>query len=152
MLSTIWQHLKEPFYDRGPNDKGIGIQLAYSIARVLVGYVLAILVALPLGFLIGNVAYAVASKWRDWSKAAIEDHARRFIEKVGLKGAEGKRPAQLSGGMKQRVGIARALDRAQDHADGRTLLGARRAHARHVAGRSAVHLDRDRADRVHDHP
>src|SRR5262249_17873527 len=27
----IWQHLKEPFYDRGSNDKGIGIQLAYSI-------------------------------------------------------------------------------------------------------------------------
>ena len=26
--ATIWQHLKDPFYDRGPNDKGIGIQLA----------------------------------------------------------------------------------------------------------------------------
>ncbi len=49
----IWQHLNEPFYDRGPNDKGIGIQLAYSIGRVLVGYLLAALVAVPLGFLIG---------------------------------------------------------------------------------------------------
>lgn len=49
----IWQHLNEPFYDRGPNDKGIGIQLGYSIGRVLVGYLLAALVAVPLGFLIG---------------------------------------------------------------------------------------------------
>ena len=49
----VWQHLNEPFYDRGPNDKGIGIQLGYSIGRVLVGYLLAALVAVPLGFLIG---------------------------------------------------------------------------------------------------
>ncbi|MCZ8186901.1 MAG: nitrate ABC transporter permease [Beijerinckiaceae bacterium] len=53
VLAKIWSHLKEPFYDRGPNDKGIGIQLAYSIGRVLLGYGLAMLVALPLGFLIG---------------------------------------------------------------------------------------------------
>jgi len=51
--AKIWQHLNEPFYDRGPNDKGIGIQLAYSIARVLLGYLLAALVAIPVGFLIG---------------------------------------------------------------------------------------------------
>ena len=42
-----------PFYDNGPNDKGIGIQLAYSIARVAAGYLLAVLVAIPIGFLIG---------------------------------------------------------------------------------------------------
>ncbi|MBX9716826.1 MAG: nitrate ABC transporter permease, partial [Burkholderiaceae bacterium] len=51
--NKIWQHLNEPFYDRGPNDKGIGIQLGYSIGRVLVGYLLAALIAVPLGFLIG---------------------------------------------------------------------------------------------------
>ena len=49
----IWGHIKDPFYDKGPNDKGIGIQLAYSIARVLAGYLLAALVAIPVGFLIG---------------------------------------------------------------------------------------------------
>src|SRR6476620_644675 len=43
--SKIWQHLKDPFYDRGTNDKGIGIQLAYSIARVALGYLLAVAVA-----------------------------------------------------------------------------------------------------------
>jgi ABC-type nitrate/sulfonate/bicarbonate transport system permease component len=49
----LWQHLKSPFYDNGPNDKGIGIQLAYSIGRVLLGYFIAVLVAIPIGFLIG---------------------------------------------------------------------------------------------------
>src|SRR6201991_1002061 len=51
--AKLWQHLKDPFYDRGTNDKGIGVQLVYSIARVLTGYLLAIAMALPLGFLIG---------------------------------------------------------------------------------------------------
>ena len=51
--AQIWKHLNEPFYDRGPNDKGIGIQLAYSLGRVLLGYFLAVMVALPIGFLIG---------------------------------------------------------------------------------------------------
>ncbi len=51
--AKIWQHLKEPFYDRGSNDKGIGIQLGYSVGRVLIGYLLAALMAIPLGFLIG---------------------------------------------------------------------------------------------------
>ena len=51
--AKLWEHLKSPFYDKGPNDKGIGIQLAFSIGRVLLGYLIAVAVALPLGFLIG---------------------------------------------------------------------------------------------------
>ena len=51
--ARLWQHLRDPFYDRGPNDKGIGVQLAYSVARVLTGFLLAALAAIPLGFLIG---------------------------------------------------------------------------------------------------
>ncbi len=54
--AKLWEHLKQPFYDKGPNDKGIGIQLGYSILRVLLGYLLAVLVAIPLGFLIGMSA------------------------------------------------------------------------------------------------
>jgi nitrate/nitrite transport system permease protein len=50
---TAWKHLADPFYDHGSNDKGIGIQLAYSLGRVALGYLLAILVAVPLGFLTG---------------------------------------------------------------------------------------------------
>lgn len=49
----LWDHLRRPFYDNGPNDKGVGIQLGYSLARVLTGYFLAVLLAVPLGFLIG---------------------------------------------------------------------------------------------------
>ena len=51
--AKLWEHIKQPFYDNGPNDKGLGIQLAYSIARVAIGYLLAVAVASPLGFLIG---------------------------------------------------------------------------------------------------
>jgi nitrate/nitrite transport system permease protein len=53
MGEVAWKHLTHPFYDNGPNDKGIGIQLAYSLARVLSGFALAALVAIPLGFVIG---------------------------------------------------------------------------------------------------
>ena len=45
--------LAHPFYDNGPNDKGIGIQLAYSLGASALGFLLAALVAIPLGFLIG---------------------------------------------------------------------------------------------------
>src|ERR1700761_1099111 len=51
--AKLWEHLKRPFYDNGPNDKGLGIQLGYSIARVGLGYFLAVIIAIPLGFLIG---------------------------------------------------------------------------------------------------
>ena len=53
VAEKLWQHIKSPFYDNGPNDKGVGIQLAYSIARVAIGYFLAVMVAIPVGFLIG---------------------------------------------------------------------------------------------------
>ena len=53
MGQTFYKQLSDPFYDKGPNDKGIGIQLAYSLGRVTIGFLLALLVALPVGFLIG---------------------------------------------------------------------------------------------------
>ena len=59
VLAKAWEQLSNPFYDAGPNDKGIGIQIGYSIYRVLAGYFMAALIAVPLGFLIGmsQVAY-----------------------------------------------------------------------------------------------
>ena len=64
---------------------------------------------LPWLTVMGNVAYAVASKWRFMNRGDLNRQAQKFIDLVGLTGAEHKRPAELSGGMKQRVGIARAL-------------------------------------------
>src|SRR5262245_10457020 len=64
---------------------------------------------LPWRTVMGNVGYAVSSKWRRWSTAEVRAHAQKFIDLVGLGAAADKRPAELSGGMKQRVGIARAL-------------------------------------------
>jgi nitrate/nitrite transport system permease protein len=52
-FQKLGEHLADPFYDRGTNDKGIGIQLGWSVARVAIGFGLAALVAIPLGFLIG---------------------------------------------------------------------------------------------------
>jgi nitrate/nitrite transport system permease protein len=53
MGGTVVAHLSSPFYDNGPNDKGIGLQLGYSLGRVALGYLIAALVAIPLGFAIG---------------------------------------------------------------------------------------------------
>ena len=53
MGEAIARNLASPFYDHGPNDKGIGIQLGHSLLRVALGFGIAALVAVPLGFAIG---------------------------------------------------------------------------------------------------
>lgn len=52
-LSTLWEMVRNPFYDNGPNDKGIAIQLATSLYRVGLGFLIGIAIALPIGVLIG---------------------------------------------------------------------------------------------------
>jgi nitrate/nitrite transport system ATP-binding protein len=56
-----------------------------------------------------NVRVAVKAAHPQWSGAEVDSHVAKYIEMVGLTGAESKRPAMLSGGMRQRVGLARAF-------------------------------------------
>ena len=56
-----------------------------------------------------NIGFAVKSRWPDWSRDKIKAHCQKYIDLVRLTGNEQKKPSQLSGGMKQRVGIARAF-------------------------------------------
>lgn len=56
-----------------------------------------------------NVAFAVKARWPDWSRSQVRAHSVQYLEMVGLGGAYERKPHQLSGGMKQRVGIARAF-------------------------------------------
>jgi len=56
-----------------------------------------------------NIAFAVKSRWPDRPKVEVQALVEKFVAMVGLSHAIDKKPSQLSGGMKQRVGIARAF-------------------------------------------
>lgn len=53
-LKVFVELLKNPFYDNGPNDKGIGLQLGSSIVRVFIGFTLGTMIAIPAGILMGS--------------------------------------------------------------------------------------------------
>jgi nitrate/nitrite transport system permease protein len=59
--AKTWESAKllfaDPFYDNGPNDKGIGWNILHSLYRVGAGFGLAALVGIPLGFMIGRFAF-----------------------------------------------------------------------------------------------
>ena len=64
---------------------------------------------MPWRSVLGNVAFAVKSRWPGWSREQVRRHSLQHLEMVGMSAAADKKPHQLSGGMKQRVGIARAF-------------------------------------------
>jgi nitrate/nitrite transport system ATP-binding protein len=64
---------------------------------------------LPWKTALGNVTFSVRARHPGWSRKQILEHSRKYLTLVGLSHAEEKKPAQLSGGMRQRVGIARAF-------------------------------------------
>jgi len=56
-----------------------------------------------------NVNFGVRARWPQWNSDQVAAHSRKFLEMVGLAHSLDKKPAQLSGGMRQRVSIARAF-------------------------------------------
>lgn len=64
---------------------------------------------LPWKSALSNVMFSVRARWPKWSKSEVRDHSLKYLHMVGLRGAESRHPAELSGGMRQRVGIARAF-------------------------------------------
>ncbi len=57
----------------------------------------------------GNIRLAVDQVHPDWTSIQKRDHVERFVAMVNLTHARHKRPRELSGGMRQRVSVARAL-------------------------------------------
>ena len=60
-FTALRKLLRYPFYDLGPNDKGIGVQLGVSLLKVFTGFAMATVVGVPLGFLIGGSKRAWAA-------------------------------------------------------------------------------------------
>jgi len=56
-----------------------------------------------------NVMFSVRARWPKWSRSEIRDHSEKYLAMVGLTEALDRKPSELSGGMRQRVGIARAF-------------------------------------------
>lgn len=56
-----------------------------------------------------NVVFGVRARWPSWSKDEVLAHSQRYLKMVGLEQAMERKPSQLSGGMRQRVSIARAF-------------------------------------------
>lgn len=56
-----------------------------------------------------NVNFAVSAKHPDWSKEQVNEHSMKYLEMCSLSKAVHRKPHQLSGGMRQRVGLARAF-------------------------------------------
>ena len=55
------------------------------------------------------IALAVNQAFPNWAPAKKRQHTEKYLELVNLTSARDKKPAELSGGMKQRVSLARAL-------------------------------------------
>jgi nitrate/nitrite transport system permease protein len=53
-LPVFWGLISNPFYDNGPNDKGVGIQALFSLGRVFSGWFVGSLIAIPIGILMGS--------------------------------------------------------------------------------------------------
>ena len=64
---------------------------------------------LPWRSTLKNITFAVQARWPKWTREQVLEHSMKYLDLVGLKGVESRKPSQLSGGMRQRVSIARAF-------------------------------------------
>lgn len=64
---------------------------------------------LPWRTALNNIIFAVRARWPSWSRDKVREHSERYLKMVGLNETMHRKPAQLSGGMRQRVSIARAF-------------------------------------------
>jgi nitrate/nitrite transport system ATP-binding protein len=99
LAGLIWPDSGGVFKDGGPvrgpgPDRGVVFQ-SYSL--------------MPWLTVRQNVALAVDAVFPGWSRQKRAERVGRYVGMVGLAAAQDKRPAQLSGGMRQRVAVARAL-------------------------------------------
>lgn len=53
-LPELWKLISNPFYDHGPNDKGIGLQVLMSLGRVFSGWIIGSAIAIPIGITMGS--------------------------------------------------------------------------------------------------
>lgn len=80
---------------RGPSlDRGVVFQ-NYSL--------------LPWLGVLDNIRFAVRARWPHWNRDQVTQHSKLYLDMVGLNGVDHRKPSQLSGGMRQRVSIARAF-------------------------------------------
>jgi nitrate/nitrite transport system permease protein len=56
-LKVLYELVSDPFYDYGPNDKGIGLQLGSSLTRVFTGFLCGAFIAIPVGLLMGASSF-----------------------------------------------------------------------------------------------
>lgn len=106
------------------------------------GYVFQAARLLPWRSVMDNMLFVQTDKSEE-----TRARCQHYLEMVQLGDKGNKYPGELSGGMQQRVGIARAFDRTRRVVHGRAVQPPGRDHRPHPAGRAAQHLERDRQDR-----
>jgi NitT/TauT family transport system ATP-binding protein len=133
---------------------GAGVTPETARMRRDIGFVFQDAALLPWRTALQNVELPLeVARGRADTTSAARATPRELLELVGLKGSENAYPHELSGGMRQRVSIARALVTDPAHpADGRALRRAGRDHARPAQRGTAARLARTRHDRAVRHP
>ena len=82
----------DPFYRKGPNDQGIGWNVLMSLQRVGIGFGLAALIGIPLGFILGRFAFRERDGVADHQPAAAGVAARVAADRAhGVQGGESRR-------------------------------------------------------------